>query len=141
MTKWPVLVLAIAAALLLSVAAMAADVYMPMVMGQKPPTATFTRVVVLPTATFTRVVVPPTATSTRVIVPPTATSTRASVPPTPTATTQVAVCACSGDLYNCSSFSTHAQAQACFNYCWQQVGSDVHDLDGNDDGLACESLP
>jgi hypothetical protein len=56
----------------------------------------------------------------------------------------IAVCSCSGDLYNCtlSDFPTHAQAQACYDYCISQSAGDIHRLDGNDnDGLACESLP
>jgi micrococcal nuclease len=52
-----------------------------------------------------------------------------------------AVCDCSGNLYNCKDFSTHADAQACFDYCWGQRGFDVHHLDGDGDGSACESLP
>lgn len=53
-----------------------------------------------------------------------------------------AVCSCSGDTLNCSDFSTHSQAQACYNYCFSLGRGDVHGLDGNDkDGLACESLP
>lgn len=83
--------------------------------------------------------VPPTNTS----VPPTTAPTNTSVPtnlPVPTA--QVAVCNCSGDTLNCGDFATHNQAQNCYAYCWEQVGYDVHGLDGNDnDGQACESLP
>lgn len=49
---------------------------------------------------------------------------------------------CSSNVYNCSDFSTHAEAQTVYEGCLMQVGYDVHDLDGNDkDGLACESLP
>lgn len=70
----------------------------------------------------------------------------------PTATTFIlptdppvsgSACSCTGDLYNCTTdFSTHAQAQACFEYCIAQGVGDIHQLDGNDhDGLACESLP
>lgn len=51
------------------------------------------------------------------------------------------VCACTGDLLNCSDFSTHAQAQACFDYCVSQGVGDIHKLDQNNDGLACEGLP
>jgi hypothetical protein len=52
-----------------------------------------------------------------------------------------AVCACDGGL-DCKDFSTHNQAQACFEYCKSLGRGDVHGLDGNDqDGLACESLP
>ena len=53
-----------------------------------------------------------------------------------------AVCSCSGDLYKCEDFATHAQAQACYDYCISQGAGDIHRLDGNDnDGLACEGLP
>lgn len=49
---------------------------------------------------------------------------------------------CSYDAYNCSDFSTQAEAQACYDYCYALVGYDVHQLDGNDgDGIVCESLP
>jgi len=61
--------------------------------------------------------------------------------PTPTPQQQ-AVCDCSYDRYNCSDFSTHAAAQACFDYCRSIGRGDIHKLDGSDgDGLACESLP
>jgi micrococcal nuclease len=52
-----------------------------------------------------------------------------------------AVCDCSYNRYNCKDFATHADAQACFDYCWGQRGFDVHRLDGDGDGSACESLP
>ena len=60
---------------------------------------------------------------------------------TPTPTRRPGVCACYADLYNCSDFSTQAEAQACFDYCMTTVGYDVHRLDGDGDGIACESLP
>lgn len=50
-------------------------------------------------------------------------------------------CLCSADLYNCSSFSTQAQAQACYSHCISQGEGDIHGLDGDKDGLACEDLP
>jgi hypothetical protein len=59
----------------------------------------------------------------------------------PTSPPPAAVCSCSGDSYNCSSFSTHRQAQACFSYCISQGRGDIHRLDGDNDGVACESLP
>jgi hypothetical protein len=70
-------------------------------------------------------------------------------PPQPTEAPQPAqptpapapVCDCSGDLYNCSSFSTHRAAQACFDYCVGQGRGDIHRLDRNNDGIVCESLP
>lgn len=53
-----------------------------------------------------------------------------------------AVCTCSGPDLDCKDFSSHASAQACYNYCNSQGFGDVFRLDGNDnDGLACESLP
>ncbi len=47
---------------------------------------------------------------------------------------------CSYNAYNCSDFSTHAEAQRVFEACGG-VSSDIHRLDGNKDGVACESLP
>ncbi len=47
---------------------------------------------------------------------------------------------CSSNAYNCSDFSTHAEAQAVYEACGG-VNNDVHKLDANKDGEACESLP
>lgn len=69
-----------------------------------------------------------------VVLVPTATTA-------PTSTTSVAVCSCSSDTYNCSNFTTHAQAQACHDYCVTQGAGDIHGLDRDNDGDACESLP
>ena len=79
----------------------------------------------------------PTATAT-VTCTPTSTATQT---PTATATATSGPCNCSGDIYNCSDFGTHAEAQACYEHCMQVVGRDVHRLDGNSDGIACEALP
>lgn len=54
---------------------------------------------------------------------------------------QQAVCSCSGNNYNCGDFGSHASAQQCYQYCIQMVGFDVHRLDADSDGSACESLP
>src|SRR5690606_4416891 len=57
------------------------------------------------------------------------------------ASAPAAVCDCSGNLYNCGDFSTHRQAQACYDYCVSVGAGDVHQLDGDDnDGFVCESL-
>ena len=48
-------------------------------------------------------------------------------------------CSCSGDIYNCSDFSSHASAQACFSYCLDQGAGDIHRLDRDNDGSACEN--
>jgi hypothetical protein len=50
------------------------------------------------------------------------------------------VCSCAGDTLNCTDFSTHASAQSCFDYCVSQGVGDIHKMDGNNDGNACESL-
>ena len=47
---------------------------------------------------------------------------------------------CSYNAYNCSDFSTHAEAQGVFEHCGG-VTNDIHRLDADKDGLACESLP
>lgn len=43
---------------------------------------------------------------------------------------------CSYDAYNCSDFSSHREAQSVFDYC----SNDIHRLDRDNDGIACESL-
>ena len=47
---------------------------------------------------------------------------------------------CSYNTYNCSDFSTHREAQEVFEYCGG-LRNDIHGLDGDNDGIACEILP
>jgi len=47
---------------------------------------------------------------------------------------------CATNLYNCSDFSTHTEAQSVYEACGG-ASNDVHRLDNDKDGLACESLP
>jgi len=47
---------------------------------------------------------------------------------------------CDSNYYNCGSFSTFAEAQSVFEYCGG-TSNDIHDLDRDSDGIACESLP
>jgi len=47
---------------------------------------------------------------------------------------------CSSNTYNCTDFTTHAEAQHVFDLCGG-VGNDVHELDRDSDGDACETLP
>jgi endonuclease YncB( thermonuclease family) len=47
---------------------------------------------------------------------------------------------CSSNTYNCDDFLTHAEAQAVFEVCGG-LDNDIHYLDGDGDGSACESLP
>jgi endonuclease YncB( thermonuclease family) len=64
------------------------------------------------------------------------------MPPSHLATpVDISTCSCSYNQYNCSDFSSHSQAQACYEYCISQGTGDVHRLDGDSDGSACESLP
>lgn len=51
------------------------------------------------------------------------------------------ICACSYNAYNCGDFPTHDSAQSCYNYCVLTVGYDVHGLDRDSDGSACETNP
>ncbi len=50
-------------------------------------------------------------------------------------------CSCTANTLNCPDFTTHDEAQACYAYCVEQGAGDIHRLDGNGDGQACESLP
>lgn len=47
---------------------------------------------------------------------------------------------CSSNMYNCSDFSTHNEAQTAYEMCGG-VNNDIHRLDQDKDGIACESLP
>lgn len=47
-------------------------------------------------------------------------------------------CDCSGDTLNCGDFSSPSSAQACMDYCISIGRGDIHNLDGNANGLACE---
>ena len=59
---------------------------------------------------------------------------------TPTWTVEAGPCPCDADVRNCGDFDTQGQAQACFDHCWALTGRDVHRLDQDGDGVACESL-
>jgi endonuclease YncB( thermonuclease family) len=50
-------------------------------------------------------------------------------------------CTCASNDLDCSNFASAAEAQSCFDTCMEQVGYDVYNLDGDADGVACESLP
>ena len=45
---------------------------------------------------------------------------------------------CDINVYNCVDFNTQEEAQAVMEYCGS---GDVHHLDGDKDGIACEALP
>lgn len=54
------------------------------------------------------------------------------IPSTPTSSKVI----CSYNAYNCGDFNSYSQAKAVFDAC----GTDVHRLDGDNDGIPCESL-
>lgn len=47
---------------------------------------------------------------------------------------------CEVDMYECNDFCTQGDAQKVFDEC-NIYGLDVHNLDSDNDGIACESLP
>ena len=61
-------------------------------------------------------------------------------PPPPAPITSSSNYTCSANTYNCTDFTTHAEAQAVYDQCGG-AASDIHKLDSNKDGEACESLP
>lgn len=113
-------------------------VYLPLVVSQPTntpePTATETATsTVIPTDTPT---VTPLPTDTE-----TPTPTETSTPQATSTAIPSGPCLCSGDLYNCSDFQTQAAAQACFDFCVSVGVGDIHRLDRDNNGVACESLP
>lgn len=107
-----------------------------------PPPLTSTSVL-LPTFAVSPLAIPPTFAPTWTPLP-TFTPFVLNTPNAPPIAPGNAVCLCDRNRYSCvlSDFSTHAEAQACYDYCVSQGAGDIHGLDGNDnDGLACESLP
>jgi len=47
---------------------------------------------------------------------------------------------CAGDLYNCGDFDNQERAQIMFDRCFSGYG-DIHQLDRDGNGVACEGLP
>ena len=46
---------------------------------------------------------------------------------------------CNSNVYNCGSFDSREDAQSVFDVCGG-VDNDIHYLDGDKDGIACEGL-
>lgn len=119
-------------------------IYVPIVLGPQPqvetavPTATDIILQPLPTATATATIhlIPlPTATPTMTQPAPTPSHTA-----TPTPTRDIGNL-CAADIFNCTDFATQVEAQAIYDHCMVIVGFDIHKLDRDGDGLACETLP
>ena len=51
------------------------------------------------------------------------------------------VCQCAYDKFSCSDFPNQKRAQACYDFCYSLGKGDVHHLDDNGDGIACNGLP
>ncbi|MCX6749418.1 MAG: excalibur calcium-binding domain-containing protein [Candidatus Pacearchaeota archaeon] len=47
---------------------------------------------------------------------------------------------CSSDAYNCANFTTQKQAQAVYDFCVSEGKGDIHQLDADGNGKACEGL-
>lgn len=50
-------------------------------------------------------------------------------------------CYCSSNIYDCGNFDNQSEAQSCLDYCNSIDRGDIHGLDDDNDGLACEALP
>lgn len=89
-----------------------------------------------PTSAATKPAQTPTPAKAAPTAAPKATNT-----PGPVATpTKAFTYICSHDAYKCSDFDSHADAQGAFDYCVAQGAGDIHRLDQDGNGVACESL-
>ena len=108
----------------LALLSLAPSIYLPLVRKDGPP-PTLTPSITAFTSTVTA-----SQTATATLTPE----------PTATKTPKPGPCNCTGPDLDCGEFGSHNQAQACFDYCFPQYG-DIFNLDGDGNGLACESLP
>lgn len=46
---------------------------------------------------------------------------------------------CNVNKFNCTDFTTHDEAQSVYDKCMGEVNKDIHYLDADNDGLACEA--
>jgi hypothetical protein len=61
--------------------------------------------------------------------------------PVRTPTYSPSTCSCSYNAYDCKDFSTQSSAQDCYRHCRSMGKGDIHWLDDDKDGIACEWLP
>ena len=107
---------------------------------------TQTALFIIPTLGFTSTNLP---TLTQPVIPTPITIPTSETTPIPTNTTIFILptpspliggtCPCSGDTLNCGDFTSQSSAQACMNYCIAAGAGDIHNLDGNANGQACEA--
>ena len=50
----------------------------------------------------------------------------------------ITTCSCRSDRYNCNDFETRREAREKYECCMRKVGYDIHRLDRDSDGIACE---
>jgi hypothetical protein len=63
------------------------------------------------------------------------------MPTSPPSGSGPGICPCAADTLNCPDFPTDPDAQACMDYCISIGAGDIHNLDGNANGLACDGTP
>jgi hypothetical protein len=71
-------------------------------------------------------------------VPPAATPAGEAASPQAGTIETLSECSCNSGLYACSDFSSWALAQACYTQCQVSAGYDIHNLDTDRNGVACE---
>ena len=104
----------------------------------------YTTVTVTPTSIPSTIIptsIPTTTTTTMTTIttrPTTFPTTKLTTQPTTASSSLSGVCSCSGNIYNCGDFSSHTAAQACYDYCRSLGKGDIHGLDRDKDGIACE---
>jgi hypothetical protein len=70
--------------------------------------------------------------------PPTKIATFAPLVRTTAADPMAGPCDCSANRYNCDDFPDHSAAQECFERCRGMGKGDLHRLDRDKNGIACE---
>ncbi|GAB4450070.1 MAG: hypothetical protein Kow0031_32550 [Anaerolineae bacterium] len=73
------------------------------------------------------------------VAPAQATELRPPAGERPLLLAQGSTCSCSANTFDCRSFVSREEAQFCFDQCLSLAGYDVHDLDIDGDGQACET--
>ncbi|MCC6455441.1 MAG: hypothetical protein IT328_10890 [Caldilineaceae bacterium] len=101
---------------------------------QPPPTP------LLPPVSAEPTILPPVASPSLSLLPEETPATRQTSPLFPQAATIDSLdgCSCASSLYRCSDFSNWSVAQACYTYCQVTAGFDIHGLDEDRNGIACE---
>ncbi|MBU1890802.1 thermonuclease family protein, partial [Patescibacteria group bacterium] len=49
-------------------------------------------------------------------------------------------CFCDYNFYDCRDFASQEDAQSLYDCCWEKIQQDLHLIDGDEDGYACEQL-